>query len=551
MANRLAHTAWKNKATQSAWRAASWTLLGWMLLMALAGCANGLSLPGATVATSNPTAKNSSLKGTAKFVERTVLPANSVFEATLEEAGFAGMSAKVISTDSRPVAGVSAVNFSIQFSDTQIRPGRRYAVRGRVLANGQLLFATEQPIAVLASPQDRAVAITLIRPTLAPVQAKARTPSSAQASTADTAAPPPAARATEQKADSTISRKEVQARAQELAASRAQVAAQAQAQTQAQAQVEARAQTRLRAEAQALAASQSEARALADAKAQAQAQAQAQAAAVPAPAPVALPAPAPATPAPISPPVAVATPTPDPVPRAASPESASQPAGQPGIWRGLYRFTADAGTFEDCASGARLPIAQEGANVVLEQAYLRLFSAGGSNPGVLATVAGRVLPRLAPEGRPQRNTLVVDGFISLGGDACPPEVTKVAMSGRLNTNARPALENMRWKLERLHEQPVEAIEKQREPHIILQSASRRVTGSGSCNQLLLGYALERSTLRFTEGAVTTRTCDTGMRQESAFLAALATVTSFNMEARTLRLLDAQGRVIARFRAEEI
>ena len=189
--------------------------------------------------------------------------------------------------------------------------------------------------------------------------------------------------------------------------------------------------------------------------------------------------------------------------------------------------------------------------MVLEQAYLRLFSAGGGNPGVLATVAGRVLPRPAPEGRPQRNTLVVDGFISLGGEACPPEVTKVAMSGRLNTSTRPALENMRWKLERLNEQPVEAIEKQREPHIILQSASRRVTGSGSCNQLLLGYALERSTLRFTEGAVTTRTCDTGMRQESAFLAALATVTSYNMEARTLRLLDAQGRVIARFRAEEI
>ena len=125
------------------------------------------------------------------------------------------------------------------------------------------------------------------------------------------------------------------------------------------------------------------------------------------------------------------------------------------------------------------------------------------------------------------------------------------MSGRPNTNARPALENMRWKLEQLNQQPVEAIEKQREPHIILQSASRRVTGSGSCNQLLLGYALERTTLRFTEGATTARTCETGMRQERAFLAALATVTSFNMEARTLRLLDAQGRVIARFRAEEI
>ena len=583
MTNRLASTTWTNKATQSAWRAASWTLLGLMLLMALAGCANGLSLPGLTSATIVPTTKNNTLKGTAKFVERTVLPANSIFEATLEESGGIGGSVNVISTDSRPVPGLSAVNFSIQFSDSQIRPGRRYAVRGRVLVNGQLLFATQQPIAVLASPQDRAVTINLIRPTLPPAQTAARTPSRTQGNTADTAPPPPTVRTAEPKADTQTNRKELQVRAQELAAARAQAAAQvqaqSQAQTQAQAQADGRAQTRLRAEAQAQAASQLEARALADAQAQAQAkaeakaeaesrarsqvkaqadaqaeaqakaQAQTQAAAVPATAPVALPAPAATAPPPIPAPAVAAVPV--PAPRAASPEFDARAASQSAIWRGLYRFTVDAATFEDCASGARLPLALEGANVVLEQAYLRLFSADGGSPGVLATVAGRVLPRAAPEGRPQRNTLVVDGFISLGGDACPPEVTKVAMSGRSSINARPALENMRWKLERLHERPVEAIEKQREPHIILQSASRRVTGSASCNQLLLGYALERSTLRFTEGSVTTRTCNTGMRQESAFLAALATVTSFNMEARTLRLFDAQGRVIARFRAEEI
>ena len=580
MANRLAPTTWKNKATRSAWRAASWTLLGLMLLMALPGCANGPSLPGSTSATSVPTTRNSTLKGTAKFVERTVLPANSIFEATLEESGGFGGSANVISTDSRPVPGLSAVNFSIQFSDSQIRPGRRYAVRGRVLVNGQLLFATQQPMAVLASPQDRAVTINLTRPTLPSAQTAAHTPSRTQGNTADSALPPPAVRIAEQKADTQTSRKEVQARAQELAAARAQVAAQVQAQTQAQTQAEERAQTRLRAEAQAQAASQLEARALADAQAQAKAetetraraqlkaqadaqaaealakaqtqakaQAQAQAAAVQAPAAAALPAPSPAAPPPISAPAVMAAPA--PAPRTASPESDSRPASQSAIWRGLYRFTADAATFEDCASGARLPIAQEGANVVLEQAYLRLFSADGGSPGVLATVAGRVLPRTALEGRLQRSTLVIDGFISLGGDACPPEVTKVAMSGRPNTSARPALENMRWKLERLHERPVEAIEKPREPHIILQSASRRVTGSGSCNQLLLGYALERSALRFTEGVVTARTCDTGMRQESTFLAALAAVTSFNMEARTLRLLNAQGRVIARFRADEI
>jgi len=590
MANRLGRTAWKNRATQSAWRAATWTLLGFILLLGLAGCVSGLPLPGATIATAVPTARNSSLKGTAKFFERTVLPANSIFEATLEEVAGTGGPATVISTDRRPASGVSAVNFSIQFADSQIRPGHRYAVRGRVMVNGQLLFATERPVAVLASPQDRAVTITMIRPTLAPAQTAARTPSRTQGNMADTAPPSPVVRAAEPKADPLTSRKEAQARAQELAASRAQAHAQAIAQSQAQAQADERAQTRLRAEAQAKAASQSEARALADAQsqtqakadaeararsqvkaladaqavaqakaqaesqaaealanAQAQAKAQAPAAAAPAPAPVASPAPAPIAALPIPAPAVAAA----PMPRIASSESASRPAAQTAIRRGLYRFTTDAATFEDCANGERLPIAQEGANVVLEQAYLRLFSAGGSNPGVLATVAGRVLARPASEGRPLQNTLVVDGFISLGGDACPPEATAAPAVSRSGTSARPALENMRWKLEQLNRQAVEAIEKQREPHIILQSASRRVTGSGSCNQLLLGYALKSSTLRFTEGVVTARTCDTGMQQERAFLAALAAVTNFKMDARTLHLLDAQGRVIAQLRAEEI
>jgi uncharacterized lipoprotein NlpE involved in copper resistance len=83
----------------------------------------------------------------------------------------------------------------------------------------------------------------------------------------------------------------------------------------------------------------------------------------------------------------------------------------------LYRFAANVATFEDCVSGARLPVAQEGANVVLESAYLRLFAGGGNEP-VLATVAGRVLPRPAPNGA-MRNSLIVDGFLSLGGDSCP------------------------------------------------------------------------------------------------------------------------------------
>lgn len=90
---------------------------------------------------------------------------------------------------------------------------------------------------------------------------------------------------------------------------------------------------------------------------------------------------------------------------------------QTSILRGLYRFSGNLATFDDCVSGARLPVAQEGANVVLESAYLRLFARGGSEP-VLATVAGRVLPRPTPDAS-VRSSLIIDGFLSLGGDACP------------------------------------------------------------------------------------------------------------------------------------
>ena len=209
-------------------------------------------------------------------------------------------------------------------------------------------------------------------------------------------------------------------------------------------------------------------------------------------------------------------------------------------------MTDDASTFVDCSSGARLPVSKEREYFALEGAYLRLFSSGGS-PAVLATITGRALPRTSPGDSVARNTLVVDGFLSLGGDVCP--------SAMAATPAAPpaplALENTRWKLELLNQQPIEAIEKVREPHLVFQSASKRVTGSGSCNQLLLPYTRDANGLRFADGSATLRTCNTGMQQEAAFITALAKVANFSVEGRTLRLLDAKARVLAQFRAEEI
>jgi len=469
MANRHSNHHWKHRVTRSAWRAASWTLLVLFALFAVlgaTGCANILPSPTASPspASSSSPPPDSAINATAKFLERTVLPANSIFEATLAEETGAGLQARVISTDRRPVPGLSVVNFSLPFAASQILPGRRYAIRARVLVNGQLLFVTEQSTPVLASAQQTTVTILLARPAPQAQQPTARMPGRAPDDAAERGPPPSTGRATEARRDPAASRREAQARAKALAAAQAQAQAEARAQTRARAQAqtqtqtqakaqadamaladaqaEAKAQTRARAqaqvraesqaqaemqaqskgkeEAQAQAQAQIEARAKVQAEAKALADAQAQPVAVPAPALAATPVPPAPTSLPAPAPEAAATPAPLLAAVSVGPEVLPRAADPPTVFRGLYRFTANVATFEECVSGARLPVAPEGASVVLEGAYQRLFAVGGNDPAVLATVAGRVLPRPGPDGSASRNTLVVEGFISLGGDACPP-----------------------------------------------------------------------------------------------------------------------------------
>ena len=79
MTKRLVRTDWNNQTTRSAWRAASWTVVVLLLLMTIAGCAN---VPAPPSVAAPAVAPNSAITGTATFAERTILPANAVFEAT-------------------------------------------------------------------------------------------------------------------------------------------------------------------------------------------------------------------------------------------------------------------------------------------------------------------------------------------------------------------------------------------------------------------------------------------------------------------------------------
>ena len=108
------------------------------------------------------------------------------------------------------------------------------------------------------------------------------------------------------------------------------------------------------------------------------------------------------------------------------------------------------------------------------------------------------------------------------------------------------LENTYWKLVSLRGQPVEATPGRQEAHLILQTAQRRLVGSGGCNRMMGSYTLDGESLRLGNVAGTRMACPAGMEQEQAFQAALAQVARWRYEGPRLALLDAHGAMLALF-----
>lgn len=115
------------------------------------------------------------------------------------------------------------------------------------------------------------------------------------------------------------------------------------------------------------------------------------------------------------------------------------------------------------------------------------------------------------------------------------------------TTGGAGLENTYWKLVGLEGTPLAPT--QREAHIILRPAERRVSGSGGCNGIGGGYKLDGDRLSFGQMIRTMMACPTGMDIESAFLAALGKTRGAKVSGQELTLLDAEGRPLARFEAQ--
>jgi len=114
-------------------------------------------------------------------------------------------------------------------------------------------------------------------------------------------------------------------------------------------------------------------------------------------------------------------------------------------------------------------------------------------------------------------------------------------------SADAALEDTGWRLVRLGAYDVPAAAPGFEPHLVLDSHTKRISGFGGCNRITGTYRLEADKLTFIGMAATMMACVKGMETEDAFLKMLNHVQHWKISGQQMELDDANGSVIAVFK----
>ena len=148
-----------------------------------------------------------------------------------------------------------------------------------------------------------------------------------------------------------------------------------------------------------------------------------------------------------------------------------------------------------------------------------------------------------------RSYVMKDGhlFVSLLADGGIYEFEPLSTGTR---GAAEPLENTYWKLTRLGGTPVAEVSPQRGPHLILNPSTRRLNGSGGCNQVGGSYEVKGERLSLDSITTTLMACADGMDTEKDFLEALREVSGWRIAGQQLELLDDSGKVIAHFEARQ-
>ena len=203
---------------------------------------------------------------------------------------------------------------------------------------------------------------------------------------------------------------------------------------------------------------------------------------------------------------------------------------------GQMTYVADAALFEECLSGVRYPVAQEGDYLALERAYLDATATPGAPLKV--HVEGGLDLRPAMEG-PDRMSLVVDRVIKvIPGEACAPRVSTASLTDTY------------WRIDTMLGDAVAPMENRREPHVVLQSGpDSRFRATVGCNRMIGRYAADGAAVAFDGAASTRMACPPPLDVlERQLRDVLDRTAEMRLEGLTLDLIDSAGAPLTRLSA---
>lgn len=209
---------------------------------------------------------------------------------------------------------------------------------------------------------------------------------------------------------------------------------------------------------------------------------------------------------------------------------------------GMFRYMADAPSFEECITGRTYPVAMESDFLSLERAYMA-STVGGTGAAIMASFEGEIGDRPAMDDDHRSPTVIVTRFVNLWPDGrC-----ERAMS-------RASLAETYWRLVKLRGEPIVASAGQREAHLILHAHDGRYKGSFGCSRYDGGYRVEGDEIGFDAPRWTADTGCTGdgpgyaSLPRSGFADALQAARRWSVDAQALEWFDASGSSIALFEA---
>lgn len=148
-----------------------------------------------------------------------------------------------------------------------------------------------------------------------------------------------------------------------------------------------------------------------------------------------------------------------------------------------------------------------------------------------------------------RAAIEIDGAMCFTSTTAHPLPSDIPPAGiELIVQPVTPLERSEWTLVELDGAAVALGEGENAPFLMLDPEGTRLSGSGGCNRLVGTFDRKGDALRFTDIGATRMAClEPVMERESAFLAALAATTRFELDGPSLVLLDGD-RTLARLDA---